>query len=112
MAYLFLVRRMKSWVTALVLGTISAAAIAATYTRSPESDFVGAVMDYNLTFYYPLILLAFVCWFTALCFYVVFIRRSGYKSPMRIIVPLVLLLPFIYESILIVRHFLWPQRFV
>jgi hypothetical protein len=60
---------MKSWATAIVLGTISAVAIAATYMRSPESDFVGAIMDYNLTFYYPLILVAFVCWVTALCFY-------------------------------------------
>jgi len=93
----------------MVLGTISAAAIAATYTRSPESDFVGANMDYNLTFYYPLIILAFVCWVTALCFYVVFIRHSAYKSAMRIIVPLVFLLPFIYESLLIFRHFLWLQ---
>jgi hypothetical protein len=100
---------MKSWVTATVLGTISAAAIVATYMRSPESDFVGAVMDYNLTFYYPLILLASLCWATAVCFYVIFIRQSAFKSTIRIIVPVVLLLPFIYESILIVRHFLWLQ---
>jgi len=100
---------MKSWVAALVLGTVSAAAIAATYTRSPDSDFVGAVMDYNLTFYYPLMLLAFVCWVTALCFYVLCVRKSAYKSAMKIIVPLIFLLPFIYESILIVRHFFWLQ---
>ena len=100
---------MKSWVTALVLGSISVAAIAATYTRSPYSDFVEAIIDYNLTFYYPLILLAFVCWVTALCFYVVFIRKSAYKSAMRIIVPVVFLLPFIYESIVIVRHCFWMQ---
>jgi hypothetical protein len=103
---------MKAWMTAIVLGSISAAAVVATYMRSPEPDFVGAIMDYNLTFYYPLILLACVCWVTALCFYVVFIRQSAYRSAMRIIVPLILLLPFIYESIIIVRHFLWLQRFV
>ena len=96
---------MKSWVTAIVLGNISTAAIVATYLRSPESDFGGAIMDYNLTFYYPVILFAFVCWATALCFYLVFIRRAAYNSAMRISVAIVLLLPFIYESIVMVRHF-------
>jgi hypothetical protein len=103
---------MENWTPAVVFGAVSAAAIGLTYTRSPESDFAGAAFAYNLTFYLPLLFLSFVFWVAALASYILFIRRADSKRVFRIIVPAVLLLPFVYESIVIVRYVLWLRRYV
>jgi len=44
-------------------------------------------------------------------YYIAFIRQPAQK-PVLIIVPTVLLLPFGYESIVIVRYVLWLRRYV
>src|SRR5205823_822134 len=106
-----IVRRMENWTPAVVFGAVSAAMIGATYTRSPESDFAGAAMAYNITFYFPLLFLSFVFWLAALASYILFIRQAASRPVFRIIVPGVLLLPFVYESIIIVRHLLWLRQF-
>jgi succinate dehydrogenase/fumarate reductase cytochrome b subunit len=103
---------MENWTPAVVFGAVSTVAIGATYTRSPESDFAGATMTYNVFFYLPLVFLSFVFWLAALASYIFFIRQAAPKPLFKIIVPVVLLLPFIYESIIIVRHLLWLRHWV
>ncbi len=95
----------------MIFGAVSAAAIGATYTRAPDSDFAGAAMAYNVTFYIPLVLLSFVSWVIALSFYIVFIRQRASKPVLKVVAPAVLLLPFVYESIVIVRYIMWIRQF-
>jgi hypothetical protein len=68
-------------------------------------------MAYNVTFYLPLVFLSFVCWVAAPCFYVVFMRQRASKPILKVVTPAALLLPFVYESVLIVRHVLWSLQF-
>ena len=102
---------MQNWTPAVIFGAVSAAAIGATYTRSPESDFAGAAAWHNITFYLPLVFLSFVFWVAALASYILFIRQTASKPVFRMIVPAVLLLPFVYESIVIIRHLPWLRQF-
>ena len=68
-------------------------------------------MWYNVTFYLPLVILSFACWVAALCFYIVFMRQGALKPVLKTLAPAVLLLPFVYEGILIVRYFVWLRQF-
>jgi len=68
-------------------------------------------MWYNVTFYLPLVILSFACWVAALCFYIVFMRQGAFKPILKTLAPAVLLLPFVYEGILIVRYFVWLRQF-
>ena len=53
----------------------------------------------------------FACWVAALCFYIVFMRQGALKPVLKTLAPAVLLLPFVYEGILIVRYFVWLRQF-
>jgi hypothetical protein len=91
----------------MVLGAVSAAAIATTYAWSPEEYSAGGVAFYNVLIYLPLFTLSFVCWGVALAFYISFIRQRVPKPFFKVIAPAILLLPFIYDSIFVVR---WLAR--
>ena len=101
---------MQSWTKAVLFGAVSAAAIAATYTRAPESDFAGAGLWYNITFYLPLVIVSFVCWVAAVCFYIAFMRQRASRSFLGVALPAFLLLPFLYETLVIMRYLLWLRH--
>jgi hypothetical protein len=104
--------RPQCWTKAMVLAAASAAAIGATYTWWPDPDFAGGVAFYNVFFYYPLVIFAFASWGFAIGFYIVFLRREASKRMFKVVAPPLLLMPFLYESVLIVRHMLWLHQYV
>ena len=95
---------MQPWTKAVVFGGISAALIALIYvTHSPDPGFAGANFAYNLSFFFPVVIASFVCWGVASGFYIGFLRGRAGKSPLRIVSPAILLLPFTLQAIWIVR---------
>jgi hypothetical protein len=103
-ADLVLVRRMQPWTKAVGFGAVSAALIALIYvTPSPEPGFAGANLGYNVSFFFPVVLSSFVCWGVALGFYIAFLRSRAGRSPLTIVSPAILLLPFTLQAIWIVR---------
>ena len=89
---------MQPWTKAVVFGAISTAAITWIQIRpTPELGFAGAAFVYNLTFFFPLVLLSLACWILAIVFYVVFIRRDSRKTPLRVVLPVLLLLACPYQ---------------
>jgi hypothetical protein len=66
---------MQPWTKALLFGALSTAAIVWIQIRpTPEAGFAGAAFAYNLTFFFPLVLLSFACWIAAVVFYTRFVR--------------------------------------
>jgi hypothetical protein len=95
---------MKPWIKAVVFGAVSTALIVVIYiTHSPEPGFAGANFGYNIFFFFPVVISSFVCWGVALGFYVAFLRSAAGKSPFKIVLPTILLLPFALQAIWIVR---------
>ena len=94
--YFTLARRMQVWGRAVLFGTLSAAAIVLIYALPPYeySGFAGANFGYNFSFFFPVLLSSFLFWFVALVLYVGFLRGGVDRSPSKIILPPVLLLPF------------------
>jgi hypothetical protein len=89
---------------AVVFGAISTGLIVLIYvTPSPEPGFAGAAFGYNMSFFFPVVILSFIFWGLALGFYIAFLRTSPGKSPLKIISPAVLLLPFTLQAAWIVR---------
>ena len=83
---------------------MSAALIVLIYvTPSPEPGFAGAAFGYNISFFFPVVIASFVCWGVALGFYIGFLRGRAGKSPLKIVSPAILLLPFTLQAIWIVR---------
>jgi hypothetical protein len=90
-----LARRLQLWNRALVFAAVSAAFIVFIYvTPSPEPGFAGAVFAYNFSFFFPVLFSAFLFWGAALGFYIAFLRARVTRSPVKILIPAVLLLPF------------------
>jgi len=95
---------MQPWTIAVVFGAISAALIVLVYiTPSPELGFAGANFGYNISFFFPVIIASFICWGLALGFYIAFLRDRAGKSPLKIVSPAILLLPFTLQAIWIIR---------
>ena len=95
---------MQPFTKAIVFGAISAALIVLIYvTPSPEPGFAGAAFGYNTPFFFPVVILSFVFWGLALGFYIAFLHSSASKSPLKIVSPAVLLLPFTLQAAWIVR---------
>ncbi len=95
---------MQPWTKAVVFSGISAALIVLIYvTPSPEPGFAGANFGYNLSFFFPVVIASFVCWGLALGFYIAFLRGRAGRSPVKIVSPAILLLPFTLQAIWIVR---------
>jgi hypothetical protein len=95
---------MQPWTKALVFGSISAALMVLIYiTPSPEPGFAGANFGYNISFFFPVVIASFVCWGLALGFYIAFLRDRAGKSPLKIVSPVILLLPFTLQAIWIIR---------
>jgi uncharacterized membrane protein len=66
---------MRHWTKAVVCGAVSTAIIVIIQiTPTPEPGFAGAAFGYNVTFFFPLVLLSFAFWVVAVVFYVLFIR--------------------------------------
>ena len=80
-----------------------------THVYTPDSDFAGGVASYNILIYFPLVILALVCWIPAVVFYVIFMREPGNKPLLKVMSPLVLLLALPSEMIWIVR---WLGQFI
>jgi hypothetical protein len=89
-------RRMQLWSRAVLFGALSAALIVLIYATPPyeDSHFGGANFGYNFSFFFPALLSSFLFWVVALAFYIGFLRRPAGRSPSKIILPPVLLLPF------------------
>jgi amino acid permease len=95
---------MQPWTKAVVFGAISAALIVLIYaTPSPEPGFAGANFGYNVSFFFPIMILSFVFWGVALGFYIAFLRDRAGKSPLKIVSPPILLIPFTLQAIWIIR---------
>jgi len=94
--YVALARRMQLWGKAVLFGALSAAVIVLIYATPPyrDSHFAGANFGYNFSFFFPALLSSFLFWLVALALYVGFLRRRVGRSPSRVILPPVLLLPF------------------
>ena len=103
-AYLCLVRRMKPWTKAIVFGAISAALIVLIYaTPSPEPGYAGTAFVYNFLFFFPVVIVSFGFWASASVFYVQFLRDPIGRSALKVISPVVLLLPFALQAAWIIR---------
>jgi hypothetical protein len=95
---------MQPWTKAILFGSMSAALIVLIYvTPSPEPGFAGAAFGYNISFFFPVVIASFVCWGVALAFYIAFLHGRAGKSPIKIVSPAILLLPFTLQAIWIVR---------
>jgi hypothetical protein len=95
---------MQPWTKAMLFIAISAALIMLIYlTPSPELGFAGAASAYNIFFFFPVLLVSFVCWGFALRFYTSFLRHPAGKSPLKIVSPPVLLPPFTLQAAWIIR---------
>jgi hypothetical protein len=93
---------MQPWTKAVVFGAVSTAAIALIqFAPSPEPGFAGAAFVYNVTFFFPVVLLSLACWIPALVFYVLFIWRGRQRTPLRIFFPVLLLLAVPYQLTII-----------
>jgi len=89
---------MHVWTKAVVFGAISTAAITWIQVRpTPEPGFAGAAFGYNVTFFFPLVLLSLASWAAAVVYYVLFVRRDSRRTPLRIALPLLLLLACPYQ---------------
>ena len=88
---------MQHWTKAVLFGAVSTAAIAATLAWSPDSGFAGGIFVYNVTFFFPLVIVSFACWVTAVLFYIFFICRDIHRTPLKIVLPVLLLLAFPYQ---------------
>jgi hypothetical protein len=100
---------MRHWITAVVFGGISTALITLIYlTSSPEPGFAGAIFAYNITFFFPLVLVSFVCWSVALAFYIRFLRAGSHRTILKIALPFVLLLACPWQLAIIARVLLTP----
>jgi hypothetical protein len=89
---------------AVVFAAISTTLIVLIYvTPSPEPGFAGANFGYNMFFFFPIVISSFVCWAVALGFYITFIRSSAGRSPLKIVSPPILMVPFALQAIWIVR---------
>jgi hypothetical protein len=95
---------MQPWTKAVVFSAISAALILLLYaTPSPEPGFAGANFGYNVSFFFPVLIASFICWGFALRFYIAPLRGPVGKSPVKILAPPILLLPFTLQALWIVR---------
>ena len=98
---------MKPLTKAVVFGAASTALIVLIYiSPSPEPGFAGANFGYNVSFFFPVVILSFVCWGLALGFYIAFLWSSAGRSPFKIVSPAILLLPFALQAVWIVRVWL------
>lgn len=97
---------MQSWTKAVVYGALSTAAITWIQIRpTPEPGFAGAAFVYNVTFFFPLVLLSFASWTVGVIYYVLFVRRDSHRTPLRIILPALLLLACPYQLTVIALVF-------
>ena len=97
---------MRYWTLSVSFGVVSSLAIASTYIWEPDLDSSGGgVFAWNVLFYLPMMAFSIFCWTAALGLYICFIHEKQQKSRIRIMLPLVFLLPFIYEMILTIRFF-------
>jgi hypothetical protein len=105
MIYGMFARRMQLWGKAVLFGTLSATVIVLIYATPPyrDSHFGGANFGYNFSFFFPALLSSFLFWIVALGLYVGFLRRRVGRSPSKIILPPVLLLPFALQAAWIIR---------
>jgi hypothetical protein len=100
---------MRQWTKTVILGAVSTALIVAIYvTPSPEPGFAGAIFAYNITFFFPLVLLSFICWAAALALYIAFLRGRTHRTAFRIALPFVLLLACPRQLAIIARVLLTP----
>jgi hypothetical protein len=98
---------MKPWTKAVVFGAVSTAAITWIQIRpTPEPGFAGAAFGYNVTFFFPLVLLSFACWTAGVVYYVLFVRRDSHRTPLKITLPALLLLACPYQlTVIALVHF-------
>ena len=103
--YVTLARRLQIWGKTVLFATLSAAVIVLVNALPPYhySGFAGANFGYNFSFFFPALLSSFLFWLVALALYVGFVRRRVSRSPSKIILPLVLLLPFTLQAAWIIR---------
>jgi hypothetical protein len=89
-------KRLQLWSKASLFGALSAAVIVFVYVTPPYENphFAGANFGYNFSFFFPALLSSFLFWVAALAFYIAFVRSRAGRSPSKIILPPVLLLPF------------------
>jgi hypothetical protein len=89
-------RRMQLWNRAMLFAALSTALIVLIYATPPyvDSHFAGANFGYNFSFFFPALLSSFLFWVVALAFYIGFLRRPAGRSPSKIVLPPLLLLPF------------------
>jgi hypothetical protein len=95
---------MQPWAKAILFSAISAALIALIYViPSPEPGFAGAAFGYNISFFFPVVIASFICWGLALRAYIALLRSPTDKSPLKILSPPILLLPFTLQALWIIR---------
>ena len=95
---------MQPWTKAVVFGAISAVLIVLIYlTPSPEPGFAGANFGYNVSYFFPVVIASFVCWGIGLGSYIAFLRSDTGRSPLKIISPAILLVPFALQTLWIIR---------
>ena len=94
-----LARRIRPWGRAVLFGALSAAVVALIYALPPYeyAGIAGANFDYNVSFFFPALVSSFLFWLAALTLYVRFLRRQVSRSPSKIILPPLLLLPFVLQ---------------
>jgi hypothetical protein len=112
--YVTFARRMQLWSRAVLFGALSAGLIVLIYATPPyeDSHFAGANFGYNFSFFFPVVLSSFIFWSVALGFYIASLRSPSGRSPMKILSPAVLLLPFALQAAWIIRVELAVWQFV
>jgi hypothetical protein len=106
-AFLYYFTRRRSWlIGAISLGAISTLAIVATYIWPPsDPDFAGGVFVWHCDVYYPLFCLSLICWLGALVFVVGYICQKEKRTKIKMVLPVIFLLPFAYEVFAIICSF-------
>lgn len=81
-----------------MFGTVSTAVIVLIQIApSPEPGFAGAAFVYNMLFFFPLVIVSFACWVSAVVFYLLFMRRAIHRTALKIVFPVLLLLACPYQ---------------
>lgn len=105
LTYVTFARRLQLSSRAMLFGALSAALIVLIYATPPyeDSHFGGANFGYNFSFFFPVVLSSFIFWSIAFGFYIASLRSPTGRSPMKTLLPAVLLLPFALQAAWIIR---------
>ena len=97
----------KNYKISIISGVMSAALIGITYTKQPENpDYAGSIFSYNLSFFFPLLTLSFICLLICIIYLSRFIREKKRENEKitnwKWLIPSILILPASLHVLLLV----------